>query len=119
MFSELEIKALMLNPCFALRFLLDIHPRAASREQMPDCKDSAIFFRLWDMGDLLDEPETIEVLDPHLRVVVKKFQNVMNHLPWQTVPAHPQTMELPDDDLSPLMEPGRELYKALSEKLGL
>ena len=115
--SAEEIELSKMAPCLPLEFLLVLKPRAAVRKQWPaGTKDSAIFFRLWDLFDTLREPEVIAVLNPRQRDASATFHRIMNSLPWQELPAHPHIKELSDDNLVPLMEAGQELYDALSDK---
>ena len=110
--KELSLTA----PQLPLSFLLELHPRETNRRQMPGCKDSAIFFRLWDLFDCLREPSVINELTPEQRAAADAFHDAMNRLPWRALPEYPHVSELPDDDLTPLIEPGKRLFSALSGK---
>jgi len=111
-------KKMALNaPQLPLGFLLELHPRDTNRKGMPGCKDSAVFFRLWDLFDTLREPSVQVELTPEQREAADVFHSAMNRLPWRALPQFPHVSELPDDDLGPLMEPGRRLFSVLSGKL--
>jgi hypothetical protein len=109
-------KQAFLAPCLPLRFLLEPDTRDVNRSQMTGLRDSAVFFRLWDLFDTLREPEVLAALTADERAVVAKFHTLMESLSWRVIPAYPHIQELPDDDLSPLVGAGRELYTLLLRK---
>src|SRR4051812_30699955 len=114
--TQEEIKLSLTAPQLPLGFLLELHSRDTNRSQMPGCKDSAVFFRLWDLFDTMREPTVLAELTPEQRAAADSFHAVMLRLPWRVLPEHPHISELPNDDLSPLIEPGKRLFSALSGK---
>ncbi len=114
MLSKEQKEAVMHAPRLPLSFLLELHPRDVNRRGWPaGTKDSAIFFRLWDLFDCLRDSEAIAALTPEQRAASESFHDAMTTLPWRTISEEPLIKELPDDDLTPLLAPGRRLYDAL------
>ena len=114
MLTDQQMEQSLLAPGLPLSFLLELHDRDTNRKQMPGMKDSAVFFRLWDLTDALREPDVIAILSDEQREASRAFHEKMNELPWKVIPSYPHIQELADDDLAPLMEPGRRLYAALT-----
>jgi hypothetical protein len=115
MMSDYDQRSALRGPCGALGFLLELHSRDLYRRGMPGLRDSAVFFRLWDLLNTLREPDVLAVLNDEQRRTARAFELAMAWLPWQMISSHPHISELPDDDLTPLMDVGRRLYDCLDK----
>ena len=91
-----------------LGFLLSPAPRTPPRG-MDGLSASRIFYLLWDRTDHLSDARIAARCDRTLVEVHSQFITVMKSLPWQQCPQDSGAKELPDDDLAPLVEPGRRL----------
>jgi hypothetical protein len=110
-------KQMVLAPCLPLRFLVQAGSREVSRRQMPGMSDSAVFHRLHSLLWTLREPEAIELLSENEQEILARFTRVFESLPWRVIPAYPHISELPDNDLTPLIPTGAQLFDLLQQKV--
>jgi len=99
--------------CLPLSFLLELHDRETNRKSMPGMRDSAIFFRLWDLFNCLTDHRFRERLSSEQEQAARAFESDFARLQWRPIASHPYISELRDDDLSALRIPGRALYESL------
>jgi hypothetical protein len=107
-----KVDSATIGACLALRFLFHPKQQQASRNQLPDLSDSAIFHRLWDLFGLLD-PETRSRLNAAETEALATFLQRYNSLPWEPLAGHPHISQLRDDNLSSLTSAGKSLHDQL------
>ena len=107
-----QVRSSTLGACIPLRFLFRPKHRGVSRSQLPGFEDSAIFHRLWSLFGLVDP-----AVRPHLSTMeteaLDAFMQRFEELPWEPISGHPHISQLPDNDLSPLIDLGRSLHNHL------
>ena len=99
--------------CIPLAFLVRPERRAQKPSGMEQFSESACFHRLHDLFWCVGEPQMAPFLTPVQERALAEFDRAYGSLPWRVVEAHPHISELPDDDLSPLVSPGRRLLKLI------
>ena len=110
-----QVRSAALGACLALRFLFHPKQQRASRNQLPDLSDSAIFHRLWDLFGLVD-PAARSRLNATETETLDEFERRYNSLPWEPLPDRPYISQLRDNDLSSLKAAGKSLHDRLMRR---
>jgi hypothetical protein len=113
MLTAEQKKQALLAPCTPLRFLIQPETRDASRRQMRGFSDSAVFYRLHSLFWTLREADAVALLSQKSQTVLVAFTRAFDELPWRVIPDHSHIRELPDDDLTPLIAAGAQLFELL------
>src|SRR5262245_30927464 len=113
--AERERRTLM-GPAFAVAFLVGPKPRQ-KQTGMEDFSDSAIFHRLHSTLWTFTDPSAVNLLGANDRQTLHDFERIFAALPWQPMESHPHISQLANDDLTPLVEPGRKLLAVLNARI--
>jgi hypothetical protein len=113
--NESEQKTALLAPCIPLKFLVSPKPRRKPAG-MEGFSDSAYFHRLHDLFWTFREPSAVAILRDDDREALADFERVFASLPWREFDTEMQFSDLPDDDLTVLIEPGRKLLQFLEAR---
>ena len=108
MTADEQFRGALIASLLPLRFLTIEERRRQQREQMPGFKDSAIFYRLWDLLGAIREPDVQARLSEEEKRSLSEFTETFQRLAWRPLPSHPHVSELAPDDLSPLVHPAQQ-----------
>ena len=117
MLSDDQCDSVFAAPCLPLRFLVQSEWRTRKPTGMEAFSESACFHRMHDLFWPLGDAEAVALLTAEERAALDDFEAVYSLLPWRVIATHPHISELLDDDLAPLIAPGRRLYRLLSARV--
>ena len=117
MLREDQKRASLVAPCVPLKFLLRPEQSVKNLNGMGAFSDSAYFHRMHDLLFWpLNDAEVTALLSDDERDALADFNREFDSLSWRVIADHPHISELPDDDLSPLVQPGERLLRLLEAR---